>query len=79
MKLKSMSELKKVLQQKLKSSVNEARENAEKAVQSAVDQFYSSSPSKYARTGTLAENIHVSDVNGDGDSLRFQAEITPGG
>lgn len=79
MTAKSMTELKKILQQKLKSAVSEAKENAEKAVQSAVDQFYSSSPSKYARTGTLAENIHVSDVNGDGDSLRFQAEISPGG
>ena len=78
MKAKSMAELKKILQRKLKTAVNEARENAEKTVQSAVDQFYSSSPSKYARTGTLAENIHVSDVSGDGDSLGFQAEIFPG-
>lgn len=79
MKAKSMAELKKILQQKLKSAVSEAKENAEKAVQSAVDQFYSSSPQKYARTGTLAENIHVSDVDGDGDSLEFSAEISPNG
>ena len=79
MKVKSMAELKKILQQKLKSAVSEAKENAEKTVQSAVDQFYSSSPLKYARTGTLAESIHVSDVSGDGDSLEFSAEISPNG
>lgn len=79
MKAKSMAELKKILQQKLRSAVSEAKENAEKTVQSAVDQFYSSSPQKYARTGTLAESIHVSDVSGDGDSLEFSAEISPNG
>ena len=77
MTAKSMTELKKILQRKLKTAVNEARENAEKAVQSTVDQFYSASPLKYARTGTLAESIHVSDVLGDGDSLSFEADILP--
>ena len=75
--VKSMDELKKLLRRKLQSAMAEAKLNADKAVQSAVDQFYASSPQKYVRTGTLAESIRVSDVQNDGDSFSITADVNP--
>lgn len=75
----NMSELKKMLMDRLETAMEEVAEKALAEMEATAKGFYSGSPKKYKRTGALAETPRVSDIMRGGDSVSVEAKLDTSG